>query len=75
METVKLAEVTRGSLVESIHRGAVAVVDTKGKLLASAGNPQYLTYFRSAGNRYRLYLCLKVVLLSILVLTYKSLPF
>jgi len=50
METVKLAEVTRGSLVESIHRGAVAVVDTKGKLLASAGNPQYLTYFRSAAK-------------------------
>ena len=50
METVKIAEVTRGSLVESIHRGAVAVVDTKGKLLASAGNPGYLTYFRSAAK-------------------------
>lgn len=50
METVKIAEVTRGNLVESIHRGAVAVVDTKGKLLASAGDPGYLTYFRSAAK-------------------------
>ena len=50
METVKIAEVTRGNLVESIHRGAVAVVNTKGKLLASAGDPGYLTYFRSAAK-------------------------
>ena len=50
METVKLAEVTRGDLVESIHFGAVAVVDTKGQLIASAGDPGYLTYFRSAAK-------------------------
>jgi len=50
METVKIAEVTRKGLVESIHRGAVAVVNTKGKLLASAGDPGYLTYFRSAAK-------------------------
>ncbi|MDD4146492.1 MAG: asparaginase [Clostridia bacterium] len=50
METVKIAEVTRGDLVESIHRGAVAVVDRSGKIIASAGDPGYLTYFRSAAK-------------------------
>ncbi|MDD4666284.1 MAG: asparaginase, partial [Clostridia bacterium] len=50
METGKIAEVTRGDLVESIHRGAVAVVDRSGKIIASAGDPGYLTYFRSAAK-------------------------
>ena len=50
METEKLAEVTRGSLVESVHRGAVAVVNLQGEIIASAGDPFYLTYFRSAAK-------------------------
>jgi L-asparaginase II len=50
VETVKMAEVTRGNLVESIHRGAVVVVDNKGKIIAAAGDPSYFTYFRSAAK-------------------------
>ncbi len=46
----KLVEVTRGPLVESIHRGSIAVVDHDGKLLAWAGDPEYLTFYRSSAK-------------------------
>ncbi|HEX6137244.1 MAG TPA: asparaginase [Casimicrobiaceae bacterium] len=45
---VPLAEVVRGDTVESVHFGAVAVVDPRGRLLRSAGDPGALTYTRSA---------------------------
>lgn len=50
METSKLVEVTRGEIVESVHRGIVAVVDNKGKVVFSLGNPEYLTFIRSAAK-------------------------
>src|SRR3546814_12772354 len=43
-----LVEVTRGSQVESSHRAAVAVVDTDGKLVVSAGDTDRPVYARSA---------------------------
>jgi L-asparaginase II len=43
-----LAEVLRGHAVESIHFGAVAVVDRTGKVLRAAGDPYTLTFTRSA---------------------------
>jgi L-asparaginase II len=45
---VPLAEVVRGNAVESVHFGAVAVVDRRGRLLRWAGDPNRLTYTRSA---------------------------
>lgn len=45
---VPLAEVTRGGVVESIHSGAVAVVDRNGRVLKAAGDPYALTFTRSA---------------------------
>jgi len=45
---VPLAIATRGSAVESIHYGSVAVVDRSGRLLYSAGDPEALTFTRSA---------------------------
>lgn len=45
-----LLEVTRGPIVESIHTGAVAVVDAGGALLASTGNPDVVTYLRSSAK-------------------------
>lgn len=50
MDTVKLVEVTRGILVESVHRGAVVVVDREGRIMARAGNPGLVTYIRSAAK-------------------------
>ena len=47
MKVVPLVEVTRGECVESIHFGAVAVVNTMGRVLYSAGDPDFLTFTRS----------------------------
>ncbi len=46
----KLVEVTRGPLVESIHYGALAVVDAQGRLVASLGDPNFVTYLRSSSK-------------------------
>ena len=46
----KLVEVTRGSLVESEHRGSIVVADAEGNLLARAGNPDLVTYYRSSAK-------------------------
>ena len=43
-------ELTRGSIVESIHFGAVAVVDSGGRLLAWYGNPKVVTFMRSSAK-------------------------
>jgi len=49
-----LVEVTRGSTVESIHYGAFIVVDSNGKILASRGAPDLLTYPRSSMKPFQL---------------------
>ena len=38
---------TRGGTLENQHFGSVAVVNTQGKLLAHAGDPQWMTFTRS----------------------------
>lgn len=43
-----LAEVTRGAIVESAHRGSVAVCGHDGALLFAAGDPAFMTFTRSA---------------------------
>lgn len=43
-----LVEVTRGDMVESLHRGAYAVCDTRGRVLLSAGDVERPVYPRSA---------------------------
>lgn len=43
-------ELTRGETVESIHFGAVAVVDSGGHLIASYGDPQVKTFLRSSAK-------------------------
>jgi L-asparaginase II len=45
---VPLSEVTRGGIVESVHFGAVAVVDRHGRILQAAGDPYTSTFTRSA---------------------------
>jgi L-asparaginase II len=42
-----LVEVTRGGIVESRHRGAFAVVDARGKVVASAGDIDQAVFPRS----------------------------
>ena len=45
-----LFELTRGELVESVHYGTIAVVDSHGKFLASHGDPEISTYLRSSAK-------------------------
>ncbi|MEI7848702.1 MAG: asparaginase, partial [Chloroflexota bacterium] len=46
-------EVTRGRIVECIHFGAAAVVDSHGQLLASLGDPQLVTFLRSSAKPFQ----------------------
>jgi L-asparaginase II len=48
--SVKLAEVTRSNVVESIHRGDIAVVNFKGEVLAQTGDLEKLIFLRSASK-------------------------
>ncbi|MBS1214627.1 MAG: L-asparaginase family protein, partial [Proteobacteria bacterium] len=48
-----VVELTRGRIVESIHLGAVAVVDVNGKLTASCGDPEVVTYLRSTAKPFQ----------------------
>lgn len=43
-----IVELTRGGIVECVHFGAMAVVDSAGNLLASLGDPNLLTFPRSS---------------------------
>ena len=53
-----VAEVTRGSIVESRHRGAYAVSDAVGTIVASAGNIETPVFPRSAAKAFQ---CLPVI--------------
>lgn len=46
-------EATRGTIVESVHFGAAAVVDATGKLIASVGDPQTVTFLRSSAKPFQ----------------------
>ncbi|MFM8320808.1 MAG: asparaginase [Chloroflexota bacterium] len=46
-------ELTRGGTVESIHDGAVAVVDAHGRLVAWYGDPQAVTFLRSSAKPFQ----------------------
>lgn len=45
---VPLVVATRGDTIENIHYGSIAVVDAQGRLLHAAGDPQFMTFTRSA---------------------------
>jgi len=46
-------EVTRGRLVESIHSGSIAVVDSSGKVIAGYGDPQLVAFLRSSAKPFQ----------------------
>jgi len=50
---VPMVKVTRGDAVESVHHGAVAVVDSREELLGSAGSPEATTFLRSAAKPFQ----------------------
>jgi L-asparaginase II len=46
-------ELTRGQTVESVHFGAIAVVDSEGRLLAHYGNPAATSFLRSSAKPFQ----------------------
>jgi L-asparaginase II len=45
-----LVEVRRGGITESRHSGHIAVLDGDGRLIASIGSPELVTYLRSSSK-------------------------
>jgi L-asparaginase II len=48
-----LVKAYRGTTIESVHHGAVAVVDSQGKLLRCAGDPDFVTFLRSSAKPFQ----------------------
>lgn len=48
-----LIEITRGKMVESLHRGWIAVVEPGGEVLACQGEIETRTYYRSAAKPFQ----------------------
>jgi L-asparaginase II len=48
-----LFETTRGRIVESVHYGSIAVVDSNGKLIASYGDPNTVAFLRSSAKPFQ----------------------
>ncbi len=48
-----MIEFTRGTVVESLHHGALAVCDAQGRLIAHYGDPQAVTYLRSSAKPFQ----------------------
>ncbi len=51
---VPVLELQRGELVESVHLGALAIVDAQGHLLASLGDPYHVAFLRSSAKPFQL---------------------
>jgi L-asparaginase II len=51
--SVRLTNVYRGARVESFHSGSIAVVDSRGRLLACAGDPATRACLRSAAKPFQ----------------------
>jgi L-asparaginase II len=47
---VAIAETTRGGITESVHYGVVVAVDATGEVVASAGDPETVVFFRSSAK-------------------------
>ncbi|MGA7617182.1 MAG: asparaginase [Thermoanaerobaculia bacterium] len=48
-----LVQIRRGGFVESVHSGSIAVVDSGGRLIAFAGNPELPAFLRSAAKPFQ----------------------
>ena len=53
MESEILAKVIRGETVESLHRGHLIIVDGDGREIFKLGNPETVTFWRSASKSFQ----------------------
>lgn len=51
--STRLVEVCRGNEVESVHEGSIAVVDSHGRLVATAGDPGTRSFMRSCAKPFQ----------------------
>ncbi len=56
--TNTLANVIRGTTVESVHTGHIYIIDGEGREVVSIGDPSTVTYFRSACKAFQFIPCL-----------------
>lgn len=52
-QPAELVNVYRGGVIESIHYGSIAVVDSLGRLIAYAGDPHQQTFIRSVAKPFQ----------------------
>jgi L-asparaginase II len=48
-----ILEVIRGHVVESVHHGSIAVVDSQGRTIASYGDPKTVAFLRSSAKPFQ----------------------
>ncbi|MGI8494756.1 MAG: asparaginase [Pyrinomonadaceae bacterium] len=53
MKSEILAVVTRGETIESIHRGHLIIIDGSGETIASLGDPETVTFWRSSAKSFQ----------------------
>lgn len=53
MPAQPIFEVTRGRIVESVHYGSIAIVDSHGKIIASYGDPKTVAFLRSSAKAFQ----------------------
>lgn len=58
MTSQVLANVIRGTTIESVHTGHIYIIDGEGREVASVGDPSTVTYFRSACKAFQLIPCI-----------------
>jgi L-asparaginase II len=51
---IPLVETIRGEVVEAVHRGALAIMDRDGHLIAHVGNPDLVVLMRSSAKPFQL---------------------
>src|SRR5689334_15707936 len=52
-ESLPILERIRGEMVEAVHHGSIAVVDSNGKLIANYGDPHMVAFLRSSGKPFQ----------------------
>lgn len=53
MEPQPILETTRGDILESVHYGSIAIVDSHGKMIASIGDPHTVAFLRSSAKPFQ----------------------
>ena len=53
MSYLPIFQFSRGPIVESVHYGAIAVMDASGNMVASYGDPDVVTYLRSSSKPFQ----------------------